>query len=81
MDNNQKRALIKKRAVIKSRVTRLNSFVISWPVGGNLNDIKVRKRLLSSLVDEYTDVQLQLEIDAPECTAPFPYTSSLPLYF
>ncbi|PNF21252.1 hypothetical protein B7P43_G02132 [Cryptotermes secundus] len=66
MDNNQKRALIKKRAVIKSRVTRLSSFVIAWEVSGNLNKIKVRRRLLSSLVDEYNDVQLQLKINTPE---------------
>jgi hypothetical protein len=66
MDNVQKRALIKKRAVIKARATRLSSFEVAWQVGGNVNEIKVRKRLLSSLVDEYNDVQLQLEIDAPE---------------
>jgi hypothetical protein len=60
MDNKQK------RAVIKSCVTRLISFVISWQVGGNLNEIKVRKRLQSSLVYEYNDVKLQIEIDAPE---------------
>jgi hypothetical protein len=66
MDNSQKCALIKKQAVIKSHMTRLSSFVISRQVGGNLNEIKVRKRLLSSLVDEHNDVQLQLEIDAPE---------------
>jgi hypothetical protein len=60
MDNSQK------RAVIKSLVTRLSSFLISWQVGCNLNEIKVRKLLLASMVDEYNDVQLQLEIDAPE---------------
>jgi hypothetical protein len=47
-------------------VIRVSSFVISWQVRGNLNEMKVRKPLLSSLVNEYNDVPLQLEIEAPE---------------
>ncbi|XP_049782344.1 uncharacterized protein LOC126183996 [Schistocerca cancellata] len=62
MDPVEKRNLVKKRAFIKTRVTRLSTFINSFQEGSNLNDMRVRQSLLNTSKDEYNDIQTQLEI-------------------
>lgn len=55
-------ALKKKRAVLKSKITRTETFASSFQTTDNVNQLKVRKTYLEQAYQEYDEIQTEIEL-------------------
>jgi len=61
MDSHTRKALIRKRAAVKAKVTHIKKYIDSLPDIVDMYDVNVRLQLLEKVWEEYNAVQDQLE--------------------
>jgi hypothetical protein len=61
MDSKTCKALVRKRAAVKARMTHNKKYIDSLPDTVDMHDINVRLQLLEKAWEEYNAVQDQLE--------------------
>jgi len=61
MDSQTRKALVRKRAAVKARMTHIKKYVDSLPDTVDMHDATVRLQLLEKVWEEYNAVQDQLE--------------------
>jgi len=61
MDSQARKALVRKRAAVKARMTHIKKYVDSLPETVDMHDVNVRLQLLEKVWEEYNAVQDQLE--------------------
>ena len=61
MDSQTRKALIRKRAAVKAKMTNIKKYIDSLPDIVDMHDVNVRLQLLEKVWDEYNAVQDQLE--------------------
>jgi len=61
MDSQTRKALVRKRAAVKTRMTHIKKYVDSLPETVDMHDVNVRLQLLEKTWEEYNTVQDQLE--------------------
>jgi len=61
MDSQTRKALVRKRAAVKAKVTHIKKYINSLPEIVDFYDVNVRLQLLEKLWEEYNAVQDQLE--------------------
>jgi hypothetical protein len=66
MDSQTRKALVRKRAAVKARMTNIKKYVDSLPETVDRHGVNVRLQLLEKVWEEYNAVQDQLEDDDDE---------------
>jgi hypothetical protein len=66
MDSQTRKALVRKRAAVKARMTHIKKYIESLPHTVCMHDVNVRLQLLEKVWGECTTVQYQLEYDDDE---------------
>ena len=66
MDSQTRKALIRKRAAAKAKMTNIKKYIDSLPDIVDMLDVNVRLQLLEKAWDEYNAVQYQLEYNDDE---------------
>ena len=61
MDSQTRKALVRKRAAVKARMTHIKKYVDSLPETVDMHDVNVRLQLLEKVWEEYNAVQDPLE--------------------
>jgi hypothetical protein len=61
MDSQTRKALVRKRAAVKTRMTNIKKYIDSLPDTVDRHDVNVRLQLLEKVWEEYNAVQGQLE--------------------
>jgi len=61
MDSQTRKALVRKRAAVKARMTHIKKYIDSLPDTVDVHDVNVRLQLLEKVWEEYNAVQDQLE--------------------
>jgi len=61
MDSETRKALVRKRAAVKARMTHIKKYVDSLPETIDMHDVNVRLQLLENAWEEYNAIQDQLE--------------------
>ena len=61
MDSQTRKALVKKRAAVKARMTHIKKYVDSLPETVDMHEVNVRLQLLEKVWEEYNAVQDPLE--------------------
>jgi len=61
MDSQTRKALVRKRAAVKSRMTHIKKYIDSLLDTVDMHDLNVRLHLLERLWEEYSAVQDQME--------------------
>jgi uncharacterized lipoprotein YehR (DUF1307 family) len=61
MDSQTRKALVRKRAAVKARMTHIKKYVDSLPETVDKHDVNVMLQLLEKVYEEYNAVQDQLE--------------------
>jgi len=61
MDSQTRKALVRKRAAVKTKVTHIKKYIDSLPDTVDMYDVNVRLQLLEKVWEEYNAVQDQLE--------------------
>ena len=66
MDSQTRKALVRKWAAVKARMTHIKKYIHSLPDTVDVHDVNVRLQLLEKVWEEYNAVQDQLECDDDE---------------
>ena len=66
MDSQTRKALVRNRAAVKSRMTHIKKYVGSLPDTVDMHDATVRLQFLEKVWEEYNAVQDQLEYNDDE---------------
>jgi len=66
MDSQTRKALIRKRAAVKAKMTHIKKYIDSLPDTVDTHDVNVRLQLLEKVWEEYSAVQHQLQYDDDE---------------
>jgi len=66
MDSQTRKALVRKRAAVKARMTNIKKYVGSLPDTVDMHDATVRLQFLEKVWEEYNAVQDQLEYNDDE---------------
>jgi hypothetical protein len=61
MDSQTRKALVRKRAAIKTKMTHIKKYIDNLPYTVDMHDITVRLQLLERVWEEYNATQDQLE--------------------
>ena len=61
MDSQTCKALVRKRAAIKKKMTHIKKYIDNLPYTVDMHDIAVRLQLLESVLEEYSATQDQME--------------------
>jgi chromosome segregation ATPase len=61
MDSQTRKALVRKRAAVKARMTNIKKYIDSLPETADRHNVNVRLQLLEKVWEEYNAVQDQLE--------------------
>jgi len=61
MDSQTRKALVRKRAAVKAKMTHIKKYIDSLPDTIDMYDVNVRLQLLEKVWEEYNAVQDQLE--------------------
>jgi hypothetical protein len=61
MDSQTRKALVRKRAAVKAKMTHIRKCINSLPDIVDMHDVNVRLQLLEKVREEYNAVQDQLE--------------------
>jgi hypothetical protein len=61
MDSQTRKALVRKLAAVKARMTHIKKYIDSLPDTVDMHDVIVRLQLLEKVWEEYNAVQDQLE--------------------
>ena len=61
MDSQTYKALVRKRAAVKARMTHIKKYIDSLPDTVDMHDVNVRLHLLEKVWEQYNTVQDQLE--------------------
>jgi hypothetical protein len=61
MDSQTSKALVRKRAAVKTKMTHIKKYIDILPDTVDLHDVNVRLQLLEKVWKEYSVVQDQLE--------------------
>jgi hypothetical protein len=61
MDFQTRKALVRKRAAVKTKMTNIKKYIDSLPDTVEMHDVNVRLHLLEKVWEEYNVVQDQLE--------------------
>ena len=68
MDSQTRKALVRKRAAVKARMTHIKKYVDSLPETVDMHDVNVRLQLLEKVWEEYNAVQDPLEYNGDDET-------------
>jgi len=61
MDSQTRKALVRKRAAVKAKMTHIKKYIDSLPDAVDMHGVNVRLQLLEKVWEEYNPVQDQLE--------------------
>jgi len=61
MDSQTRKALVRKRAAVKAKMTHIKKYIDSLPDTVDMHDVSVRLQLLEKVWEKYSAVQDQLE--------------------
>jgi hypothetical protein len=61
MDSQTRKALVRKRAAVKARMTHIKKYIESFPDTVDMHGVNVRLQLLEKAWEEYSAIQDQLE--------------------
>ena len=66
MECAERKRFTKKRSIVKSQLTRLQTFIDNYTDSNDIHEVKVRKKHLSELWDKFQDIQGELEVGDDE---------------